>query len=865
MEGSDASSRHGIRRWSSGESELKKAKIINGSVSQQKRIVVPEQVISFIQQKVPEFPRQGRGDAGVNSKGWKSVISLIESDKASLLAENESLSKRVAELEKKLEEVEKPRYTVAYTAKVSDEFFKTRFGVTYTVFQSLFALVEKDLLHVHSKNVKYPKKAQGPESRVKGVDRSSDDSCGCTRERNLSLSLEDVLGVFLRRVCKAESFKSISESLIESKVWIKQIFSQTLKRFCGQKSCFSKMFLRPPHPQDVWEYTKQNCEEVVDFLKLYVEGYTERNRYVVVALDGTHFHLKNMNDFFLHLNSFSFKKQCCTLLSVAASSPTGDFLFFGDAAGGKQSETSFCEQTDIVSEILKWGRLGEDDLVDSGSEAHVVFLVDKGFNFLPKKLLLERNVSVFIPERQVGDRQLDAKTAAKVRAIARVRQSIEYFFGRLKNLCGIIQKGILSAGAEKGRLKKKGETCDRIVRVCFGLYNAVNRLNRLGWTQDDFTALTQTESFLLHKIVSAQLPPAIPVPETVRKTINGNPMISPDFVAKYFKGHFASRTGKDVKATNLIAKGSRLVLANHIAGFRVQKKETQVNLVFVVLSSFRTNTYHTVISFQSSIDVIGETYCTCFVGKGQCIHKAACLILISLYQKHIVPGLHCSESPIEVKLCSADNLHVLQHSKIAQELSWRRLCSFYSELDIRVTVHKNVMNMDLKGAIEQCKMIRSYRHRSITRGMLTIGDRLEQLTITHLQDEAEGLGLDVKELEKRWRTSTMTKKHFWVTNVLAAIADSNSPESEEARRQLDVLNRCPCGEDLSDPLIKCSFCRQWFHKNANCLNKDVVVAELRSTLETTPRPWNKISFIHQLSVSMTSTLSQHDSYLTRCI
>lgn len=102
------------------------------------------------------------------------------------------------------------------------------------------------------------------------------------------------------------------------------------------------------------------------------------------------------------------------------------------------------------------------------------------------------------------------------------------------------------------------------------------------------------------------------------------------------------------------------------------------------------------------------------------------------------------------------------------------------------------------------------------RGQPTIGDMIDGKNIQQLRDYCEEVGIDISGLEVAERQSNGDKvpsKAWFRTTILTTMMNGDGEEAEEARVQLEELDKCPCdnGVNEEDKMVQCPRCRQWMH------------------------------------------------------
>jgi hypothetical protein len=167
-------------------------------------------------------------------------------------------------------------------------------------------------------------------------------------------------------------------------------------------------------------------------------------------------------------------------------------------------------------------------------------------------------------------------------------------------------------------------------------------------------------------------------------------------------------------------------------------------VVGVCLSSFRRFIYHQTIEIYVDGDKIQlrKQYCTCFVGRGLCIHKAALILSFAKMQKVPISSIRGKEG---LKLASSSELDTFSRDWIRNNLNWIELSKFYEESPVRLIVHPNPLEektfLDLVERLEHLRHLRLFGKKS--RGVPTLGDRLSGAKKDFLREEMLRLGMDI--------------------------------------------------------------------------------------------------------------------------
>ncbi len=752
-----------------------------------KKVHVPLSVIESVKKKLnlPSFC-----ESGVKSNvGWHLLGDFLENGGDGV----DEIAHLKAELAKLREERDLLKLRSVESTMLRNANFEAEFGIDKETFDWVLSVVEKDL--PGSANVEDP-----PIFSPEGEKR---------RARVLGAAPEEVLGIVCRRLCKREEFAHIASGLGFSESWAEKVFHRAAKVLADPNKNFAKEFLRPQRADDVWKYTKAHDYDLIEFLEKHLPDFNIENVYYVVRIDGTHFLTLNSRDFFLQLLSHSNKKDACTLLTVAASVSTREFAFFSDLFGGRTSEPAVCAATDLLEKIVSHAR-------ETGAH-YVVALVDKGFDFVAKAAGTEgfEDLLVCIPIRAQGFKQLSEENAIFVRAIGKARQPVEYDFGFLKRKFEILQPSYFKLGGSG--MKHLSDNAVRVhnqVVSCFGLYNALRR-----HANPKITGSRQNvEEFCLLESPATcddiKLPKLSKLSSWQSMMLASLPQITKEFLEKTFDGHFRdSKAG--VAATNLLAKGSSLVLSHRVLGCRL-KLDDKSNCLWVVgvcLSSFRRFIYHQSIEIYIDGDKIQlrQQYCTCFVGRGLCIHKAAFILSFAKMQKVPLSSIRGKEG---LKLASSSELDTFSRDWIRDNLNWIELSKFYQTSPVRLIVHPNPLEertlADVLERLEHLRYLRLFGKKS--RGVPTLGDRLSGAKKEYLREEMLRSGIDIDGALREAEDSGIATTKEWMRHVI--LEKMSDMGDDDALYQLEVLDCCPCdgaGDDSDNKSIMCPKCRQWWH------------------------------------------------------
>jgi hypothetical protein len=755
-----------------------------------RKVHVPVSVIGSVKKKLN---LSSFCESGVKSSvGWHLLADFLDKDENGSLQALE-IARLKAELAEVCEERDLLKLRSVESTILRNANFEAEFGIDKETFDWILSFVEKDL--PGSANLDdSPIFSPGGETR---------------RARVLGAAPEEVLGIVCRRLCKREEFAHIASGLGFSESWAEKVFHRAVEVLADPEKNFAKEFLRPQRADDVWKYTRAHDPDLVDFLEKHLPDFRHDNAYYVVRIDGTHFLTLNAHDFFLQLLSHSNKKEACTLLTVAASVSTREFAFFSDLFGGRTSEPAVCNATDLLEEIVGHAR-------DTGAD-YVVVLVDKGFDFVAKAAGTEgfEDLLVCIPIRAQGFKQLSQENAVFVRAIGKARQPVEYDFGFLKRRFQILQPYYFKLGGSgKKSLSRNAVRVHNQVTACFGMFNALRRManGKIIGSRENVERFCLLESSAVCDDV--KLPKLGKLSSWQSNVLGSLPQVSVRFLEKTFDGHFRnSKSG--VAATNLLAKGSSLVLSHRVLGCRLKfdNKTNSLWIVGVCLSSFRRFIYHQTIEMYFDGDKIQlrQQYCTCFVGRGLCIHKAALILSLAKMQKVPITSIRGREG---LKLVSSSELDTFSRDWIRDNLNWIELSKFYEHSAVRLIVHPNPLEersfIDLIERLEHLRYLRLFGKKS--RGVPTLGDRLSCAKKDFLREEMLRLGMDIDGAVREAEDSGINTTKEWMRRVI--LEKMSEIGDDDAKYQLEVLDCCPCdgaGNDNDNGSIMCPKCRQWWH------------------------------------------------------
>lgn len=713
-----------------------------------------------------------------------AVLTMIA---ANMVGQIDELQQQVAEL----------LYTTTESATARNSF-KGDFGVSQELFEFLFDVCENDLPGSDGENVFTPHR-DGTRSR----------------SRPLGISPRNILAVALRRICLGMTFEAISEGIGKSDFWARRIFEETVRRLSNKESGFAKRFLCPQNPVQLWEWTKVNHPEVVEFVRSRLgDAFDEDLVYYVIAFDGVHFEGQRVADFLLHLVSRSEKKNNNTLLSIVAANHTMWASFLSDPVFGHTSELAAVEMTQVFERMYQFA-------MGNGAD-HVVVIADKGFPVLQRKSKEVASCTVVMPIRQKGGKQLGEDESAFVREIASIRQFIEYFFGRTKSLCASVARGGIKIGAKRSALPAHVEVLVALINVCIGITNAFYAHQAVEKGDNLWPSVVENISSLC---LSARgwedVPRPVPTPQNqlgsaFRRRLGDLPQLYPDRVESYFEGQFRHSPDEEHQygrqATNLLAKGARLVVGHQFLGLRFRTiNATNILVVFVCLSSFWRGVYHLAMEFIIATGKIVNHYCTCFVGKGQCIHQAGAVCLCMRYRRVDVADFRGKEG---LGILKSSQVEPLSLKSLIDHCSALEASKMMAAAPVVVAVHPEPLDhanfVELKADV---KKIRDYKmFLKYKRGQKSIGDELEERKVGELLQMGEDLGVDWKEEDEKAEGS-LTKIQRSRIICRAIVKDgSDTEQTDRATYQLEVLDKCPCGEpDGEEQMIKCIKCRQWWH------------------------------------------------------
>jgi hypothetical protein len=196
-------------------------------------------------------------------------------------------------------------------------------------------------------------------------------------------------------------------------------------------------------------------------------------------------------------------------------------------------------------------------------------------------------------------------------------QIIEYTFGDLKRAFPVIAKNVIRLGATSKQMSKRAKRIQCVWNVCWCFQNArVELVRRLARPDTGKLSLLQCK----YSAEDIAIPILQNPSQSCVNALKNIPQLTKNWIEQAFVGHF--RNHRDgTNTTNLLAKGARLVLGHHVLGMRWKSLEMSVLLAFVVIASYRTGVYHVCIDIARNLEILGW-YCTCYVGRGTCIHKA---------------------------------------------------------------------------------------------------------------------------------------------------------------------------------------------------------------------------------------------------
>lgn len=776
-----------------------------------KQVRLPEDLREILQGRFQGFGTRGAAGASASSEAFKWVVEVLN-DRIRLEDGHShdldpNLKSRVKDLQNEVERLKKEIQLLSSQSVEAvlrrNEDFSHAFGVSKPLFDRLLDVIRKDFSDENLSKIFTPGKQNAKASTKK-----------------LSLSVEDCVGVICRRICRAEEYGRIGNGLGKDESYVRKLFNRCIGVLSDPESNFSKTYLSPRHPDSVWKYCKEQRPDIVAFLEKNVANFDPEDTYYPVCLDGVHFESKRVFQFFTHMLSWSDKKTCCTVLSVMAGIHTGELAFFSELFGGKTSEPSIVKRCDIVQEICSFAR---------SAGAKVVFFVDKGFTEVVRQvedLAKDHNdVFVFMPIRQSGGCQLSKDQAEHVRDIAWIRQVVEFIFGDLKRTCKIIEKGRAVLGSKIEDYVAKAKRLWQLVCVCIGIINCKARLTK------SLSPVHFKQSSILK---SLEYKVNIPVGKAKASGrllghLGEILKLNQDVIEKFAKGHCRDRE-QGTHATNLISKGSSLVLSHHVLGCRIGRTvNNALLLVFVILASYRKGTYH--VCFRLSADEILDHYCTCFVGTNKCIHQVAALFMLARLQLQPISQVRGSNG---LSIISSLKLELVSRDEMRDNMTWMQVCDYFANSQIRLVLHEHVLNEKTFLALKnRCMKIRRFKmFQKRNRGNLTIGDELENMQVAPMVQYGVQVGVDW-DFEERNATETgqaVTKR--WRRDVvLRVLAESGHERAGEAKLQKDVLDICPCqrdqGEEYEGNLseedrkrrMKCPKCRQWWHEKCGGTDK----------------------------------------------
>lgn len=717
------------------------------------------------------------------------------------LRESAAMAAKIAELEAQLKAAEEERRSMMQQtfASVLERGGDVRhvFGVEEDFYNFLYDIVKEDIPGQGDGNVFSPPK--------EGTHR---------RARAVALPPKEVFGAFLRRLCCFEEFAKIADSLQKDESWVRKLFYAVLSSFAKDDSKLSERFLRPESPAETWKFCQKERPDVVEFLRAHIPNFDPSKVYYVLLIDGVHFEALEVHDFFLHSLTRSEKKQSCTLLSIVCGTHTDQACFVTDVFGGKTSEPMIVASSRLLEKVVDFAlKNGADD---------VVFFADKGFSCVANFASRTDHCYAFLPFRKKGSNQLSTEQANDVRSIAWIRQLIEYVFGAEKRLCKIVARGNLRLGAKFEHLKEHGKRLRQLVQVSFAVQNAAAEWRRGKRGCGPIERIDSVSSFLpsVYTVGDVAGPVRTPLSGSTRMILNDVPQLSKSMIEEMFQGHFRDwRLERPISATNLLAKASKLLVGHHVLGVRLKKDFSSIWGVFVIIASYRRGVYHTCLRLSRVNGSIVDDYCSCFVGNGQCIHKASGICFFARWQNVPISEFRGQDG---LRLFSSNSIDIRSRDEIRDKLSYPLLCEFYQNEPVCAAVHpRQLEETSFADVVSKVKDLRKFRFRKKgNRGESTLGDRLEAMKIAQLQEIGIEHGVDwTRAREVAAAANERTNKDWHIECVLQAIAAGNGEEAEEALFVLEVLNVCPCDNeadlDASEQgllqMIKCGACRQWWH------------------------------------------------------
>jgi hypothetical protein len=680
--------------------QMKKSKLAS------KLIRVPLEFIETVQETfdAPSFGNKQSHET------WMACVEALHNS-----ADDERVNELTAEVRELRLQLEKLSLRSVAATLERQENFRLVFGLSKDLFDIVLDVVKDELPGQGHVNVFSPHKDGTP-----------------GRAKPSSLPVEDIFGAFCRRICKFEQFSSIGSGLGKSDEWARRLCKATVENLAKNDSSFSKRFLTPEMPKTTWEFIKENRQDVVDFLEENVDNFDPLKVYYVVLIDGVHFESLEVHDFLLHSLSRSEKKQSCTLLSIVATTLTDQACFISDFFGGKTAEQTIVASTNFLRSIY--------DFVKQNGGDEVVFFVDKGFRCVDDFAKSKADCHCFIPFRKVANKQLTKLQANLVRQIAWIRQQIEYHFGQEKRLCKISARGNLKLGASFSNLHSYGQFLSSVLIVCFGVQNAsaeLRRTNRYGFgSQERFEEIS---SFLPSKFSASDIkvPKVVPVPGSMRKILADIPQYSEEIIGKIFSGHFRdANIEHPISTTNLLAKASKLLVGHHVLGMRMKRDETSLWFVFVIIASYRRGVYHACLRVNAADGSIADSYCSCFVGMGQCIHKAGGVLTLARYRKVNISEFRGGDGLV---LSSVRELDIVSRDELRDKLSWSHLCDWYQNSKVKIVVHpEQLEEQTFDDVVAKVQEMRVYRYRRLGKaGEQSFGDELEKMKEAELKEKGE--------------------------------------------------------------------------------------------------------------------------------
>lgn len=141
-----------------------------------------------------------------------------------------------------------------------------------------------------------------------------------------------------------------------------------------------------------------------------------------------------------------------------------------------------------------------------------------------------------------------------------------------------------------------------------------------------------------------------------------------------------------------------------------------------------TNVYHLLVEIDTSDPqngVLRRSYCTCFVGHGDCIHCAGAVLALMRYRKVHIDELG-GEKGLRIQV--SDRLEPVSLTALRDKCSAVSAARLLGSTEIVLTVHPDQLDEAdfnaLKSRVETIRAVRMEQLKKGDRGQPTLGDRL---------------------------------------------------------------------------------------------------------------------------------------------